>query len=46
MTAFPNPVFEGSEKRLEIDFYGSSSIGGRGLRALSRQQLDFMLSQV
>ena len=39
---WPTPVFEGSEKRLEIDF--SRTIGS-GLRSLSRAQLDQLMEQ-
>jgi Adenosylmethionine decarboxylase len=46
MVAHPSPVFEGSEKRLEIDFWGHPDVEDRGLRALSREQLDFMLEKV
>lgn len=45
VNALPNPAFEGSEKRLEIDF-SPSLLGGaasRGLRALSRDQLDELM---
>ncbi len=38
----PNPVFEGSEKRIEVDF--SFGEDARGLRALSREQLDELMS--
>lgn len=42
---FPNPVFEGSEKRLEVDFSPSSKTSSpHGLRALSRDQLDELMS--
>ena len=37
---WPSPVFEGSEKRLEVDFFHEA---GRGLRSLSRSQLDQLL---
>ena len=39
---FPPPVFEGSEKRLEIDFYAPdpASAPARGLRAIPRAELD------
>lgn len=35
--AWPSPVFEGSEKRLEVDFFPAA---GSGLRSLTRIQLD------
>lgn len=38
--AWPTPVFEGSEKRLEVDFAPSDL---RGLRSLSRAQLDQLM---
>lgn len=40
----PNPVFEGSEKRVEIDFDWSVDSPPGGLRALSRGQLDELMS--
>jgi S-adenosylmethionine decarboxylase proenzyme len=40
----PNPIFEGSEKRVEIDFDVSASSPADGLRALSRGQLDHLMS--
>jgi hypothetical protein len=46
MEVFPSPVFEGSEKRLEVDFSSGPGTGAGGLRALTRAQLDFMLSKV
>lgn len=39
----PNPVFEGSEKRLEIDF-AMPADAAVGLRALTRGQLDELMS--
>ena len=42
--ALPNPVFEGSEKRVEIDFNFTASTPDAGLRALSRAQLDELMS--
>lgn len=42
---FPTPVFEGSEKRIEIDFAhaaGATTAPG-GLRSIARQQLDAIL---
>lgn len=38
----PNPVFEGSEKRVEIDFYIANA-SKAGLRALGRPQLDELM---
>ncbi|KAL3132948.1 Mitochondrial 2-oxoadipate and 2-oxoglutarate transporter [Trebouxia sp. C0009 RCD-2024] len=38
--AWPSPVFEGSEKRLEVDFLPTA---GSGLRSLNRNQLDELL---
>jgi Adenosylmethionine decarboxylase len=45
---FPPPVFEGSEKRLEIDFYAPdpSMAASRGLRAIPRSDLDALLDDV
>lgn len=40
----PNPVFEGSEKRVEIDFNFSAASPANGLRALSRSQLDELMT--
>jgi S-adenosylmethionine decarboxylase proenzyme len=40
----PNPVFEGSEKRVEIDFALSAGAPSTGLRALSRDQLDELMT--
>ncbi len=40
----PNPVFEGSEKRVEIDFDWTHDSPASGLRALTRQQLDELMS--
>ncbi|DBA97123.1 TPA: Mitochondrial 2-oxoadipate and 2-oxoglutarate transporter, variant 2 [Trebouxia sp. C0004] len=37
---WPTPVFEGSEKRLEVDFFPTA---GSGLRSLNRSQLDQLL---
>jgi ornithine decarboxylase len=39
----PCPVFEGSEKRIEVTFAVSPSSPPEGLRALTRAQLDAML---
>ncbi len=38
--SWPTPVFEGSEKRLEVDFFPTT---GSGLRSLNRSQLDQLL---
>lgn len=45
---FPPPVFEGSEKRLEIDFYAPdpAAAPARGLRAIPRADLDALLADV
>ena len=40
-----SPIFEGSEKRLEVDFLLSQGTPGKGLRCLSRQQLDILLDK-
>lgn len=37
---WPTPIFEGSEKRLEVDFFPTA---GSGLRSLNRSQLDQLL---
>jgi hypothetical protein len=37
-------VFEGSEKRVEIDFNFSAASPANGLRSLSRAQLDELMS--
>ena len=42
----PSPVFEGSEKRLEVDFYTGPYTCTEGLRALDRLQLDGLLEKV
>ena len=47
--ALPNPVFEGSEKRLEVDFlpapgHAQQRACSPGLRALRREQLDELMS--
>eukprot|EP00898_Chlorokybus_atmophyticus_P001355 jgi/Chlat1/221/Chrsp1S03129 len=39
----PAPGFEGFEKRLELDFYPPKSRSDKGLRQLTRPQLDKML---
>jgi len=40
----PCPVFEGSEKRIEVDFSFSAKAPAKGLRALSREQLDELMA--
>lgn len=40
----PNPVFEGSEKRLEVDFVLGGAAPAHGLRALCREQLDELMT--
>lgn len=40
----PNPVFEGSEKRFEIDFELSGCSPCDGLRSLTREQLDELMT--
>lgn len=42
---FPTPVFEGSEKRIEIDFRLSRTGSPAGLRALPRATLDALMEQ-
>lgn len=44
--ALPCPGFEGSEKRLEVDFCFGSGSPPSGLRTLSRRQLDGLLEKV
>ena len=39
---FPAPVFEGSEKRIEVEFGWGGGSPPDGLRALSRADLDFL----
>lgn len=40
----PEPVFEGSEKRVEVDFVMGSGAPTSGLRSLPREQLDELMS--
>ena len=40
------PIFEGSEKRLEVDFLLNDTSPAQGLRCLARQQLDGLLEKV
>lgn len=42
----PCPVFEGSEKRLEVDFFNRQGTIAGGLRCLTRGQLDLLLEKV
>lgn len=42
--ALPNPVFEGSEKRLEVEFAQTGRAPGAGLRAIAREQLDELMT--
>ena len=47
VASLPPPSFEGSEKRLEIDFYAPSGVAPQGgLRAIERAELDAMLDDV
>lgn len=43
-TVFACPVFEGSEKRVEIDFKRAAATPALGLRSLSRSQLDELMT--
>jgi hypothetical protein len=43
-TVLPEPVFEGSEKRLEVDFALGASAPGNGLRSLPREMLDELMT--
>ena len=40
----PCPVFEGSEKRIEVDFSFTAKAPANGLRSFTRQQLDELMS--
>ncbi|MEW5301869.1 MAG: hypothetical protein WDW38_008494 [Sanguina aurantia] len=42
--SYPNPVFEGSEKRIEICFSSSATAPTNGLRALPREHLDELMT--
>ncbi len=44
--ALPCPGFEGSEKRLEVDFSFGLGTPAGGLRTLARPQLDGLLQKV
>lgn len=43
-TVLSEPHFEGSEKRVEVDFILGPSAAASGLRALAREQLDELMS--
>ena len=45
VSVFPTPVFEGSEKRIEVDFRPGPSSSPAGLRALPRAALDALMEQ-
>lgn len=40
----PNPIFEGMEKRLEIDFRFGPNTPANGLRAIPRETLDELMT--
>ena len=40
----PNPIFEGSEKRVEIDFRLGAASPANGLRAIPRETLDELMT--
>lgn len=40
----PEPVFEGSEKRVEVDFVLGTSAPASGLRSMPREQLDELMT--
>jgi hypothetical protein len=42
-SALPTPVFEGSEKRIEVHFKSNHAGSPKGLRALTRSTLDHLL---
>ena len=42
----PCPLFEGSEKRIEVEFAFGATAPVDGLRSLKREQLDALMSQV
>ena len=42
----PCPLFEGSEKRIEVEFAFGAKAPVDGLRSLTREQLDSLMSQV
>lgn len=43
-TVLPEPAFEGSEKRVEVDFALGSRAPAAGLRSLPREQLDELMT--
>lgn len=45
-TGLPPPIFEGSEKRLELDFSFIQTASETGLRQLTRRQIDCILDKV
>lgn len=42
----PCPLFEGSEKRIEVEFTFGADTPVDALRSLTREQLDAFMSQV
>ena len=42
----PSPIFEGSEKRLEVNFHVGKNSPVSGLRSLSRDKINGLLDQV
>ena len=42
----PCPLFEGSEKRIEVGFVFGAGTPVEGLRSLSRDQLDGLMTEV
>ncbi len=42
----PCPLFEGSEKRIEVEFAFGATTPVDGLRSLEREQLNVLMSQV
>ena len=45
-TVHPCPLFEGSEKRIVVEFSLGAATPFNGLRALTRAQLDALMQQV
>jgi len=45
MSVLPCPIFEGSEKRIEVDFSLGAASPADGLRSLTRAQLDDLMTQ-
>ena len=45
-TVHPCPLFEGSEKRIVVEFSLGAATPFNGLRAISRAQLDALMQQV